>query len=103
MCSRISCWYLRKIRARAPIGVLRQVLKASLALATAAFISASVAKGTRASTSCVAGLTTSRQWLVDDSTSLPPIRSLTVGMTLGWGMGWSVLKILLWDGYEPLT
>ncbi|MNY46854.1 hypothetical protein D3C86_1820740 [compost metagenome] len=39
MFSRISCWYLRKMRARAPIGVLRQVLKAALALATAAFIS----------------------------------------------------------------
>ncbi|MDT4814248.1 hypothetical protein FQZ97_472480 [compost metagenome] len=86
MFSRISCWYLRKMRARAPIGVLRQVLKASLALATAAFISSSVAKGTRARTSWVAGLTTSRHWLVRDSTSWPPISSLTVGMEVLWVM-----------------
>ncbi|MCY1186064.1 hypothetical protein D9M73_268990 [compost metagenome] len=51
MFSRISCWYLRKIRARAPMGVLRHVLKACLALATAASISSAVAKGTRARTS----------------------------------------------------
>jgi hypothetical protein len=37
MFSRISCWYFRKMRARAPIGVLRQVLNASFGRATAAF------------------------------------------------------------------
>ncbi len=57
---------------------MRQVLKASLAEATAASSSACVAKGTRASTSCVAGLTMSRHSLVFDSTNLPPIKSLTV-------------------------
>ncbi|MNN49018.1 hypothetical protein D3C81_1635220 [compost metagenome] len=51
MFSRISCWYLRKIRARVPIGVFFQVLKAFFALATAASISSWVAKGTRARTS----------------------------------------------------
>ena len=60
--------------------VFFQVLNASWAEATAAFTSAGVAKGTRASTSCVAGFTTSRHWVVWDSTSLPPISSLTVGM-----------------------
>ncbi|MCY1440024.1 hypothetical protein D9M71_562810 [compost metagenome] len=83
MFSRISCWYLRKIRARAPIGVFFQVLKAFLALATAASISAWVAKGTRARTSWVAGLITSRHSLVVDSTSLPSISSLTVATAAG--------------------
>ncbi|MOA20654.1 hypothetical protein D3C78_1411090 [compost metagenome] len=80
MFSRISCWYLRKTRERVPIGVLRQVLKACLALATAAFISSAVAKGTRARTSWVAGLTTSRHWVLRDSTNSPLMRSLTLGM-----------------------
>ena len=44
------------MRARAAIGVFFQVLKAFLAAATAASISASVANGTCASTSCVAGI-----------------------------------------------
>jgi hypothetical protein len=59
----------RKMRARAPMGVFFQVLKASLAEATAALISSCVAKGTRASTCCVAGLTTSRHSVVWDSTN----------------------------------
>ncbi|MNZ93811.1 hypothetical protein D3C78_1128990 [compost metagenome] len=80
MFSRISCWYLRKIRARVPIGVFFQVLKAFLALATAVSISAWVAKGTRARTSWVAGLITSRHSEVVDSTSLPSISSLTVAV-----------------------
>jgi hypothetical protein len=80
MFSRMSCCSFRKMRARAPMGVLRQVLKASLAEATAASSSACVAKGTRASTCWVAGLTMSRHSVVLDSTSLPPIKSLTVAI-----------------------
>ncbi len=60
MFSRINCWYFRKMRARAPMGVLRQILNAFAAAATAASTSSAVASGTRASTACVAGLTTSR-------------------------------------------
>jgi len=67
-----------------PIGVLRQVLKASLAAATAASTSAVVANGTRASTSCVAGLTTSRHSVVRDSTNSPSIKSFTVGTAADW-------------------
>ena len=80
MFSRISCWYFRKIRARVPIGVKRHVLKAAFADATAALISSSVANGTRAKTCCVAGFTTSRHTVVFDSTNLPLMRSLTVGI-----------------------
>ena len=50
-----------------------------LAEATAATISSAVANGTRASTCCVAGFTTSRHSVVLDSTNWPPISSLTVG------------------------
>jgi len=70
------------MRARAPIGVLRQVLKAFWPLATARSISSAVAKGTRARTSWVAGLTTSRQSWVVDSINSPSISNLTVGMEL---------------------
>ncbi len=80
MFSRISCWYLRKILARVPIDALRQVLNALPAAATAAFSSSAVASGTRARTSCVAGLRTSRHWVVRDSTSLPSISNGTVGI-----------------------
>ncbi|KAG1252933.1 hypothetical protein G6F68_011558 [Rhizopus microsporus] len=73
MFSRSSCWDLRKRRARVPIGVSRQVLKASLAAATAAFTSPVVANGPWASTSWVAGLITSCQWEVADSTNWPSI------------------------------
>jgi len=66
------------------MGVFFQVLKASLAEATAALISSGVAKGTRASTCCVAGFTTSRHWVVLDSTNWPPISSLTVGAFTAW-------------------
>ncbi len=79
MFSRISCWYLRKMRARAPMGVFFQVLNAALALATARSTSSGVAKGTRARTSWVAGLITSRHSEVVDSTGLPSRKSLTVG------------------------
>ncbi|KAF1069482.1 MAG: hypothetical protein GAK45_01095 [Pseudomonas citronellolis] len=79
MCSRISCWYLRKIRERAPIGVFFQVRNAVLALAMARCTSSSVAKGTRASTCWVAGLITSRHCVEVDSTALPSMNSLTVG------------------------
>jgi len=67
------------------MGVFFQVLNASLADATAASTSAGVAKGTRASTCCVAGLTTSRHSVVVDSTNLPPMSSLTV-VTCVWGV-----------------
>ena len=67
------------MRARAAIGVFFQVLKAAFAEVTAASISASVAKGTCASTCCVAGLTTSCHSLVWDSTNLPSSSILTVG------------------------
>jgi hypothetical protein len=60
-------------------GGLLPGLEASLAEATAALISSAVANGTRASTCCVAGLTTSRHSVVLDSTNWPPISSLTVG------------------------
>src|SRR5471030_238777 len=82
MFSRISCWYLRKMRARAPIGVLRQVLKARWPAETACATSSTVANGTRASTSWVAGLTTSRQTVVRDSTHSPLISKGTVGIVV---------------------
>src|SRR5690554_1987173 len=54
------------MRIRLPSGTLRHSLKASLALATARSTSSAVQKGTRATTSWVAGLTTSRHsWLWD--------------------------------------
>ena len=82
------------------MGVLRQVLKACLPAATAAFTSSGVAKGTRASTCCVAGLTTSRHWVVLDSTNWPLISSLTVA-TLGvvaasMGVSWDVKGMAAW-------
>ncbi|MNT20085.1 hypothetical protein D3C72_1553800 [compost metagenome] len=80
MFSRISCCSFKKIRARAPIGVLRQVLKARWAEAMAALTSSGVANGTLARTSCVAGLTTSRQTVVWDSTHSPLIKRGTVGI-----------------------
>src|SRR5260370_19342694 len=67
------------MRARAPIGVLRQILNACFAAATARFTSAVVASGTRARTSWVAGLMTSRQWVVVESNHSPLISSLTRG------------------------
>src|SRR5476649_1757332 len=82
MFSRISCCNFRKIRARAPIGVLRQVLKARWAAAMAALTSSGVANGTLASTSWVAGLTTSRQTVVRDSTHSPLISKGTVGIVV---------------------
>ena len=54
------------MRALAPIDVFFQVANALAALATAAFNSSAVAKGTRANTSCVAGFTTSRHSCVFD-------------------------------------
>ena len=45
---------------RAASGVLRHVLNASLAVATARLTSSGVENGTVATISCVAGLTTSR-------------------------------------------
>src|SRR5690554_2166833 len=98
MFSRISCWYLRKMRARAPIGVLRQVLKACLAPATAALISSGVAKGTRANTSWVAGLITSRHCSVFDSMNSPLINSLTLGILLLFIDGlWAAALVVLKD------
>src|SRR5690554_2463837 len=86
------------MRARAPIGVLRQVLKASLALATAALISSGVAKGTRARTSWVAGLITSRHWSVLDSMNSPLMRSLMVGILLLLiGRLWALALVVLKD------
>ena len=64
--SRIRCCSLSMMRMRAPSELLRQVWKAWCALATASSTSSRVAKGTRATTSCVAGLVTSRHWLVLD-------------------------------------
>jgi len=58
--------------------VFFQVLKATFAADTAALISASVAIGTRANTSCVAGLTTSCHSVVLDSMNSPLINSLMV-------------------------
>src|SRR5690606_30922182 len=91
------------MRARAPIGVLRQVLKASLALATAALISSGVAKGTRARTSWVAGLITSRDWSVLDSMNSPLMRSLMVGILLLligrlWALALEVVKDVMDSG-----
>ncbi|SOO19064.1 exported hypothetical protein [Xanthomonas citri pv. fuscans] len=79
MFSRISCWYLRKIRARAPTGVLRQVAKARLAAATAASTSAVVANGTWANTDWSAGLTTSCHCVLADTTNSPSINRETRG------------------------
>ena len=80
MCSRTSACSFSMMRARAASGVFFQVLKARLAEATAALISSSVAKGTCASTSCVAGLTTSCHSPVCESTNLPSSSILTVGI-----------------------
>src|ERR1700761_8110876 len=75
------------MRARTPIGVRRQVRKASLAAATAAFSSWGVANATRASTSWVAGLMTSRHSVVLESTQSPPMSILTVGAGAGERVG----------------
>src|SRR5690606_31295070 len=82
VCSRSSCAKSTMIWRRLAWLVLRQVLKASLELATARSTSAGVAKGTRATTSWVAGSMTSRHSLVSDWTSSPPISSGTRGMSL---------------------
>ena len=77
-------------RARTPIEVFFQVLKASAAPVMAASSSSLVANGTRASTSWVAGLMTSFQIVVLDSTNLPLIRSLTVGAALVTAADWDL-------------
>ncbi|MNV88522.1 hypothetical protein D3C71_1827370 [compost metagenome] len=96
MFSRISCCSLRKMRARVPIGVFFQVAKAFFALLTARLISSGVAKGTRASTSWVAGLTTLRHWVVRDSSSWPSISSLTLGASTAAAVGAFISWSPLW-------
>ena len=66
------------MRRRAPRGVSFHVANAACAAFTARSTSSTVANGTRASTSWVAGLTMSRHSLVFDSTNSPSISSLTV-------------------------
>ena len=83
------------MRARAPIGVLRQVLKASLGRGDRRIHFVGVANGTRASTSCVAGLTTSRHSVRFDSTNSPSMSSLTVGTGWLWVMGLAAIEELL--------
>src|ERR1700674_4817614 len=75
------------IRMRAPTGVRFHFSKAACAERIARSISSAVANGTVASTSCVAGLITSRHSWVLDSTGLPSIRSITLGGVLDtvWG------------------
>ncbi|MCY1222915.1 hypothetical protein D9M72_350230 [compost metagenome] len=82
LCSRISAWKRSMTRSRAPMGVWRHVAKARCAAPTAAATSLAVASGTRASTSCVAGLTTLRNSVADESTHSPLISSGTVGTAL---------------------
>jgi hypothetical protein len=74
---RINSWNLKNSRALVEIGVFFQVLKASVAAATAASISSAVENGTSASTSWVAGLVTSSQWEVAESINWPLISIFT--------------------------
>ncbi|MNE56555.1 hypothetical protein D3C80_1514700 [compost metagenome] len=95
VCSRISACSLSMMRMRAPIGVLRQVWKARWAAATAASTSSTVANGTRASTSWVAGLTMSRHSVVVDSTHWPSISSLTCSILVWLGDCGAFICVLL--------
>ena len=75
------------MRARCAIGVVFHVLKASAADFTARSTSSAPHIGTRASTFCVAGSTTSRQSRALDSTSLPSRNSFTVGTACDTDLG----------------
>ena len=74
MLSLMSCWNFSMMRMRLDSETLRQVLKAFLAEATAISNSCCVAKCTVATTSCVAGLITSRHSEDLDSNGLPSMR-----------------------------
>ena len=80
MFSLIACWYRKRTRCLSEGVTYLQVPNASLAAATAAFISADVACGTCARTSWVAGFATSYQTSDFDSTNLPFISSGTRGI-----------------------
>ena len=80
MFSLIACWYRKRTRCLSEGVTYLQVPNASLAAATAAFISADVACGTCARTSWVAGFATSYQTSDFDSTNLPFIRRGTRGI-----------------------
>ncbi len=90
------------MRARWPMGTLRQVLNASAAAFTASPTSAASHIGTRASTSCVAGLTTSRHCFALDSTKWPLTSSFTVETAFDWTWGLAAMGVLL-GTFDMLT
>src|SRR5688572_1897999 len=79
MSRRISSWSFSMMRARCPIGTFLQVLNAAAAAFTALSTSSAPHIGTRASTSWVAGLTTSRHSFAFESTNCPFTSSFTRG------------------------
>ena len=84
ICSLTRACSFSMMRARAASGVFFQVLNAVLAQATAASISASVANGTCAKTSWVAGLITSCHSVVLESTKVPLMSSFTDSGAFPW-------------------
>src|SRR5258708_288808 len=98
MARRISSWSLSMMRARWAIGTLRQVLKASAAALTASPTSFASHIGTRASTFCVAGFTTSRHAFALDSTNWPLISSLTLGTASDRACGLAAMMISSYFG-----
>ena len=93
MLSRISCWYFKKMRERVLIGVLRQVLNASAAAATAWLISSGVVWGTLAITCWVAGLLRSIHCSVVDSTNSPLMSCFTVWVVIVTILVFTVLGV----------
>src|SRR5258706_1833229 len=93
MSRRMSSWSFNMMRARWPMGTLRQVLKASAADFTASATSAASHIGTRARTCCVAGLITLRHALAFDSTNWPLISSLTLGTASDRACGLAAMVI----------